>query len=519
MSGSSKSEDDMKKGLKTRSHAAARFFSRTAYIFLFVLLTLLSLEAAQRVPVPLDHWSYPVLEYFAAKRILIINLQTKPVTREAIACALETIRSSYMNGELPLDGVEDDLLASLFEEFSDQAVKDFRNTPRSLVSTPPFALKEASSISGRYSSDNGDRASFNTFLWARLGGHLSVSEHIRVVRKGHPGSKDTLGTRAWKDFRGTTPIALFTVPLKHFTLNAGRMTPWLGPGRFGTLLLSNHYPYYDGIHAEFTNSTFRISSYFIVVNVDSAKYFAGHRLELIDIWGTTIGLSECIIFSNRTEPGYLNPLLILYGEQYNRGDRDNMFWALDVSRSLFGTHRVYAEFLIDDFQYESSPPAPNKIGFLAGIHLIKPLFIPRCELLFEYTKISKWTYTHKYQENTYSNYRICIGHDLGPDADRIDILLRHYFRWNIIPQAHFSYIRRGEGRLSEPWEREIDPSPPFPSGVVMYRKALEVSIFFKPFPSSEMHAGWNTFRTENCHNREGWIEQDNAFSVDLTLTF
>jgi hypothetical protein len=497
----------------------ALFSVKTACIYALLLVSILSLEAAERVPVPLGHWSYPILEYFSTRQVLTINLQTKPVNREVVNKALEAIREPYVNGVLQLDPAEEDMLGSLFEEFYDVRLTSFRNTPRALFTTPSFSVKEASSITGRYASDDSDEATFNTLFWGKLGRQLVFSEQIRIVRKEQPGRRDTLGTRAWKDFRGTTPIALVTLPFPHFTLNVGRMTPWLGPGRFGTLLLSDNIPFFDGIHAEFHFKKLKLSSFFIIVNVDSAKYISGHRLELFNIWGTTVALSEFVIYSNRIEPGYLNPLLILYGEQFNRGDRDNVFWTLDVSRSLFGSNRIYAELLIDDFQYEPTPPAPNKVGVITGIHLVRPFSIPRFEVLLEYARIAKWTYSHKYPENTYSNYYLCLGHDLGPDADRLDITVREFLLWNIVPQLHVSYERHGEGRIYIPWESSTDPHPAFPSGTVSTKKTLDLSVFVKPFPSSEINMGWETFRIENKYNVQDWVEQDNAFFIDLMLTF
>jgi hypothetical protein len=88
-----------------------------------------------------------------------------------------------------------------------------------------------------------------------------------------------------------------------------------------------------------------------------------------------------------------------------------------------------------------------------------------------------------------------------------------------VPQVHFSYERHGEGRIFIPWDNGTDPYPPFPSGIVMHRSALDISLFIKPFPSSEINAGWKTFRIENYYNVQDWLEQDNAYFVDLTLTF
>ena len=249
------------------------------------------------------------------------------------------------------------------------------------------------------------------------------------------------------------------------------------------------------------------------------KFLSGHRLEINNLWKLTLGINEFVLYSNRIEPGYLNPLLILYGEQFNRGDRDNVMWSFDLSLHLLWKNYLYLEYLIDDYQYESTPPAPNKTGLIFGLHSTEPFNLPRLDLSFEYTKISKWVYTHKYPQNTYTNYSICLGNPLGPDADRIDITLKEYIKWNIITQFHFSYKRKGEGKIYESWETGMDPYPPFPSGIVESTILFETSVFLKPFPSSEFIPGWRTYKTTNLHNIDGWTKQQNEFFIDISLTF
>lgn len=500
----------------------SQFRNFILFTFIFCLSITFSLYSSENVPVPLGHWSYPILEYFATERILKINLETKPVTREDVRLALEEVKERYVNGKLKIDAVEDDLLASLYEEFILVSKGDFRNTPKTIYSSKNVIFKEESSIGTEFTKTDEDSdylAYLKTYLWGNLGKHISFAEQLNILRKKNTGSRDSLGTRAWNDFRGTTPIALFNLSFSHLEINAGRTSNWLGPGRYGTLLLSNNYPYSDEINGVVKLNKLKLSSFFIIMNVDSSKYLSGHRLEISDIWGATFGFNEFVIFSNRLEPGYLNPFLILYGEQYNRGDRDNVFWSFDLSIYLFGKNRLYGEFLIDDFQYESTPPAPNKIGSIIGLHITEPFNLPRLDLLMEYTRIAKWVYTHKYPENTYSNYSLCIGHPFGPDSDGFDITLREFFRWNIIPKVHFGYRRKGEGRIYEPWEKEIDPNPSFPSGIVESTILFDVSIFLKPFPSSEFVPGWRTYRTENLHNVQDWTEQDNEFFINILLTF
>lgn len=491
-------------------------------IVFFLLISAPNLNAAESIPVPLDHWSYPILEYFATGGILKINLETKPVTREEVRLALEEIKERYVNRELAIDNVEDDLLSSLYEEFFPVSRQNLRNTPNTIYSGKYGLLKEESCIGTDLAYQEEDleyKANLKTFLWGNLGKNIFFSEQINILREKNNGSIDILGTRKWKGFRFTAPIALINFSLPYLEISAGRSFNWLGPGRYGTLLLSNNYPYYDGINAVIKLDKLRLSAFFIVVNIDSLKFLSGHRIEISNICGFTFGFNEFVIYSDRIEPGYLNPLFILYSEQYNRGDRDNIMWSFDLSVSILKKYRFYSEFLIDDFQYESTPPAPNKIGSIIGIHITEPFSLPRFDLSMEYTMISKWTYTHKYPENTYSNYSVCIGHPFGPDGDGLDITLREFVRWNIIPQVHLGYRRKGEGRIDEPWETGTEPHPPFPSGVVESTVFLDVSLFLKPFSFFEFVPGWRTYRTENLHNVQDKKEQDNEFFINLSLTF
>lgn len=494
--------------------------------FLFLVLSLYifihALNASENVPIPMEHWSYQILEYFATEGILKIELETKPVTREEVRLALEDVKEQYLNGKLNIDHVEDDLLSSLYEEFFPISKQNFRNVPKTIYSDKFTLLKEESSI-GIDLTKNGEdseyTANFKTSLWGNLGKHISFLETIKILRKKNAGPKDSLGVREWKGSRATAPIALFNLSFPHFEINAGRTFNWLGPGRYGTLLLSNNYPYFDGINTIIKLSKLKLSSFFIVINIDSLKFLSGHRIEIGNIWGVTLGFNEFVIYSNRIEPGYLNPLFILYGEQYNRGDKDNIMWSFDFSIYLFRKAKLYGEFLIDDFQYEATPPAPSKFGSLLGVHITEPFSLPRLDISMEYTRIKKWVYTHKYPENMYSNYSVCIGHPFGPDGDGFDITLREFFRWNIIPQLHFGYRRKGEGRIDEPWEKGINPHPKFPSGIVKSTILFDISLFLKPFPSSEFVPGWRTYRTENSNNIRDWVEQDNEFFIKASLTF
>jgi hypothetical protein len=497
---------------------------RKRYTSLFILLSVFCIQSVllskEMVPLPLDHWSYPILEYFTTKRILKIDLQTKPVTREEVIHSLQEIEGIFSSNELDLDRQEYDLLSSLFDEFHPIQEENFRNVPRTLFENGYRYLKEESRLGAEfsYSSDESEYTPhFTTYLWTGVGSHISLAEEIKVHRNGNGSTIP--GVRTWKDFAGTTPIATFNLSFPHLDITAGRNSQWLGPGRVGTLLVSDNYPFFDGVSAHVSFNKVVFSSYFTVINLDSMKFLSGHRLEIRDIFGFSLGFNECVLYSERIEPGYLNPLLILYGEQYNRGDRDNVFWSFDISYYFLKRYKGYGEFLIDDFQYESTPPAPNKVGIIFGLHASEPLSIPRTDLTVEYTRITKWTYSHKYPENSYTNYSVCLGHPFGPDADGIDIILRGFITWNIIPELHLGYRRKGEGSITEPWESGIDPHPPFPSGTVQSSLLFDASLNLHPFSSSTITPGWRFSKIDNVSNLTDSTHSESELFIDVSITF
>ena len=230
------------------------------FLFLFIIIIVLlfpvpsrcflpeSSPANENIPVFLDHWSYPVIEYFVTEGILNINLETKPITRNDIKNSLLKVKNQFLNKTLPLDAEEYQLLTSLYEEFLSYEGEHLINTPKTFYSSNYTTLKEEGKI-GNITQKEADTwdysAYFYTVLWTNFGKHIAMEEQLNALRRKNTGRNDTLGTRAWKGFRGTTPIALFNLSFPHISINAGRSSNWLGPGRYGTLLVSNNYPYFD----------------------------------------------------------------------------------------------------------------------------------------------------------------------------------------------------------------------------------------------------------------------------------
>ena len=226
----------------------------------------------------------------------------------------------------------------------------------------------------------------------------------------------------------------------------------------------------------------RMNYFHATLSANQGHYLAGHRLSLSLPRRTQIGFSETVLYAARNpEPTYLNPLIPYYAAQHLRGVEDNILWNFELETVPVSGIKLYGELLMDDYQYEHDPPAPNKLGYLAGIYLVNPFGLPNLDLKGEYARINRWVYTHIDSNNTYVYGRHLLGHWLGPDADDFWAFLtfRPYPRWTL--EGIYELERHGEGRgLAVGWHPGDDPATRALSGVVEKAQKPALRIAYEP---------------------------------------
>lgn len=233
-------------------------------------------------------------------------------------------------------------------------------------------------------------------------------------------------------------------------LTAGRQQRWWGRGRQGTLLLSDNAPTFDALGARVYYKKIGFESFAGVLGTEQRRFLSGHRGTLELPWGLSLGASEVVLYqAANLDPVYLNPLLPFYGNQWNQRDDDNILWSVDLAWERDPGLYIYGELLMDDVQYEQDPPAPQKLGFLAGLHWADPLGLPDCDLKAEWAGNQKWVYTQRRYANRYVGMDTisCLGHWMGTDADMAGIYLEHRLHLNVNMGLGYSWTRRGEGRI------------------------------------------------------------------------
>lgn len=432
--------------------------------------------------IPLDHFSYPILERFETEGILTLPY-IKPYYREDIVKILKRVDTNKLSRK------DSYLFSKLRREFIEESHILYHKDPKLSYGFSPetFILYEKG---GKFFS------SLNLSGWLESK-YILLQEELRPY---HFYNIDTseVPSRVWKGHTGIEiPTGVIGLNLYPFRIAMGRERLLYGRG----LLISPNPFSLDILGGEIIRPPFHLSSFFSPLG--NSRYLFSHRIDIISPY-LKLGFSEVVISADSLCFDYLIPVIPYYLVQYNLRRDDNILWSIDATL-LFKGLRFYGELLIDDYMYESTP-APNKLGFNIGMKFAYPSGIGG---FLDYTFIDKWVYTHKKPQNSYTKEGMIIGDSLGPDADLLRLSLNYWILKNLYLITQVSYQRKGEGRVDEPYKGG-DTNPPFPSGIVEHKTLLEIKIHYEPYWRAflEPLIGWERIKNKGNirgDNSEGFL--------------
>lgn len=485
---------------------------------------------AQTVEVALAHWSYDFLERLHTRGLLNSPLlSTRPLSRLDMARMILQVAE-----DARLETTERQLVDFLLFEWREEVAALASHGERNGIATralaqealnrrrlrwlPHFAYRNGRNL---FSLDAGhvrahldpifyrdwvfndtdtlpqqDRVYQNTSgftLWGTLGSHVGFLIDARDTRewgtRTYPntfritweryGHASGYGTHLYHD----ETIAYLLLELPHLEVTVGKNSNRWGPGRSGTLALSDYATSYDQIklsagfwRAKFTwvhgflrqyppLSEQEYTANGIKRKIFSNKYLAAHRLEVRPWPWLQFGFHETVIYGERgVELAYLNPVNFYRSAEHFLGDRDNATMGMDVELRLRAGVRVYAELLLDDFSVRRIGENwyGNKTAWLAGAHVTNPFGISRSDWRLEFARVEPYVYTHQFPINVYKHYGSALGHWAGPNSDVIfgEWLYWLSRRWQFKAQA--THYRHG----ANPVDRNVggDIERPFVPG-------------------------------------------------------
>jgi hypothetical protein len=177
------------------------------------------------------------------------------------------------------------------------------------------------------------------------------------------------------------------------------------------------------------------------------KYFTANRLKLAFEDLFDVGIGEAIISSRGIELGYLNPVIFYKFLEMSLQDRDNGTLFFDMQTHFVKNLELQGTFFLDedilgnlsDFSKQT-----NKTAYQLGFYWYEPAGIQNLSLIFEYTKIRPYVYTHFDPKNTYTGFGVILGHPIGPNADQIFTRLQYNLSDRISFNLELQKIRKGE---------------------------------------------------------------------------
>ena len=193
---------------------------------------------------------------------------------------------------------------------------------------------------------------------------------------------------------------------------------------------------------------------------EEQKMFSIHRIEVFPVDWLYISPWESVVYAKRLELSYLDPVFPFFFGQQLGGDIDNLALGGDVAVTIAPYVRLYASLFIDEISFVPLSTfftrPDNQYAWQVGVKV--PLPWPAWSLLvFQYTKIEPYTYTHYLQtvpqytqpvDISYTNDGENIGYHLPPNSDEFLFRLSATPAPNLGVRVQYQLIRHGDGLLS-----------------------------------------------------------------------
>ncbi len=489
--------------------------------------------------IPPEHWSYRALVRFEA--LGFVDLPSSgPFSRTEIAGFVRGIRAASVSSGRTLGARDRFDLERLEQEFaSDASMEDPRvryDSPVVYFEEDPLRVETDVDLSLAPEKPLFDEKWWvfgisNVSAKLHLGEWLTYEVRYRLTfgperddrfHQNKPSPRE----RSWNGLTSLYERTYLVFRWKPIVLFWGRDYEDWGPSAGGNLLVSKTAGSLDKLGGRFALRRVRLSFFHSYLSVDEPRRtLSAHRLEF-DVRDLTIGLSETALYVGRgIDPVYALPFSAFYANQYSERGDDNIVWSVDAKYRAGGGIVFFGSLLIDDFQFEERGKAPDKLGFDIGgrLELTDPLPLA---VGLKYRHVNVYTYTHRDS----LKYHVAgsgdplsgdpvLGAVEGPDADVLELRAEYFARPNVTTSAFVSYGRRGQGNDYRRHEPELDPTPPFPSGVVEKTTVIGVGLLWELAGNSSAGFDVEYDTVENQTHVTGKNDESTMIRVFLTWDF
>jgi hypothetical protein len=500
------------------------------FFFLVLMAVSLSYAGSDLRDLPLSHWANPVLDRFQAQGYLTLS-ETRPYRRDEVAASLSKFLSRVRSGEFILSDADLYNLKRLTQEFLPDAGFEKRRLVKkdlltytsgpSMIASGDVAATGISGVSK--GAEPAYSGVFDIDMWGSMARSFVFDQKFTAVieKENEREVRTAPNVMTWRGGKLLTDWSYFRFKMPWFMATLGRSQKWWGPGRFGTLLLSDNAPTFDALDLAFSYKRVGFHAFAGILSTEQERYLSGHRLTIAVPGRVDLGFSEVVVYqAPNLLPAYVNPLLPYYAVQWNERGDDNILWAMDAAwRPGYGM-KWYTELLMDDVIYEQgSTPAPQKVGFLTGLAWADPVRLHDTDLKMEYAGNLKWVYTHRRYGNRYvgSDTAKVLGHWLGPDAEALNVTLEHRFHPRLNLGCGYELVDHGEGTVGFTNDPLLDTHTEFLSGVVERQSVGKAFLEWQPWFWVTLKADGSFGKVKNNAHVSGSYQDISSGTFSLKL--
>jgi len=460
-------------------------------VFLIVSGTLIYNSVFCQVElVPATHPVYSFLKRMEALKIIKgFNSSDSPVSRKEIAGFLLSAKSSSGLTHTDKKILEDYLIefefdsyktlknsSSLLNKFDAESVfgvnrqkylYGFADTNASIFLNVPI------SISGRGSlGDNGNNSvflgEFGIGIRGTLFNRVGYSAEFNAGQRLHGNDASTRFAMETDPILKSNPKFLsgnnyydyftghirYQAPGNWLSLTLGRENVYSGFGYIDKLFLSGNTVPMDFFKIDLNYKKIRYTFSYGSIKGDSlgaelkSKNIAFHRLNVRFSDVFRAGFFESVVISNNPFSFvYFNPISFLTSADLNTGAKEtlknNTLMGLDVEINPVRNVSLQGTLLVDDINFSSlfkddKNSNDNKFGYQAGSYWTNAFSIPDLSVIFEYTRLNPFVYSHRSNKDTYTNWSMSLGHSLPPNSDEIAVKMiyniTHRIKLNLLCQ-------------------------------------------------------------------------------------
>jgi capsule assembly protein Wzi len=444
------------------------------HVLCLALLVLLATPLfSQTVYVPVRHPVYDFLDRVEAKYGMQLIQFSRPLARIDIATALADV---YTSGKR-LTHYDRREMEFYFREFSEELARTRgRDSTISKYTDPRWHLLQVNAetpvrnyfavdLVGRAAyelredADNVLRRSNGVTAYGYVGDHLGalmswIDNGLKGIPYGDgratrvPEPAIVKGPGSNSDYEYEIAEGQFTYSTPWISAGIDKMDYWMGSGRMGSIILSDHAPSFPkvGFSLDITDwiqfryfhgwlfsdsldpaLTYRPASGIGSVKFFETKYFASHSISARPTSNLELTLGESIVYggSDVNLLFFIPVISFRAADRWTRATTGNSQFFADVRYSPINNLTLYGSGYIDEMDLTKvlSGDPVNKdyqIAYTVGL-LTTDLYygiVPLAtETRLEFSRVYPFTYTNPSPIQQYTSHKAKLGHWIGTNAD------------------------------------------------------------------------------------------------------